>query len=58
MGCKLGKFQCKSGECIEAALVCDGTPSCADGSDEREEGEATITNAGPTPTLSSKGCSL
>nr|XP_012224365.1 PREDICTED: limulus clotting factor C-like [Linepithema humile] len=34
--CGLEKFQCRSGECIEGKLLCDGTAHCKDSSDETE----------------------
>ena len=35
-GCRCNKlyFQCSSGGCVSATVVCDGAVSCADGSDE------------------------
>lgn len=33
--CKQYQFHCDSGECISKRFVCDGTPDCANGEDER-----------------------
>lgn len=32
--CDEGFYNCSTGRCIRAGLVCDGTPECEDGSDE------------------------
>ncbi|XP_022818665.1 prolow-density lipoprotein receptor-related protein 1-like [Spodoptera litura] len=34
--CEPGQFQCDSGRCVHPSHICDGTPHCADGSDERD----------------------
>ncbi|KAL2087738.1 hypothetical protein ACEWY4_016566 [Coilia grayii] len=32
--CPTGLFQCRSGECVDPALACNGVTNCLDGSDE------------------------
>ncbi|XP_047035509.1 prolow-density lipoprotein receptor-related protein 1-like [Helicoverpa zea] len=34
--CEPGQFQCDSGRCVHPSHICDGTPHCADASDERD----------------------
>lgn len=34
--CLVSQFKCGTGQCIDALFVCDGSPDCADRSDETE----------------------
>uniref|UniRef100_T1JLT2 G-protein coupled receptors family 1 profile domain-containing protein n=1 Tax=Strigamia maritima TaxID=126957 RepID=T1JLT2_STRMM len=34
--CWFGEFSCNNGQCIQAALLCDGNRNCLDGSDENQ----------------------
>lgn len=35
--CSSETFHCKDSKCVPSVLVCDGVPSCLDGSDEDPE---------------------
>ena len=34
-GCPVNSYHCKSGECIDASLACNGKADCLDKSDEK-----------------------
>ena len=44
-GCGTGQFRCEDGQCVDAALRCDGRFDCRDDSDEFNCGKCLATGA-------------